>query len=104
MEGLGAVLGAAAPVLAAELNVAGRRGKTFEFDCFTALPRPRVTKDAKLFLAFWLRNRVALHFTSCTTPGWRSANGAASSRWPAARRRTSSYRGTHALAPSRANR
>ena len=55
MEGLGAVLGAAALMLAAELNVAGKRGKTFEFDCFTALPRPRVTKDTKLILALWLR-------------------------------------------------
>jgi hypothetical protein len=68
MEGLGAVLGAAALVLAAELNVAGRRGKTFGFDCFTALLRPRVTKDTELILAFWLRSRVALHFTSGSVP------------------------------------
>ena len=68
MEGLGAVLGAAALVLAAELNVAGRRGKTFGFDCFTGLPRPRVAKDTKLILVFWLRNRAALHFTSGSVP------------------------------------
>ena len=68
MEGLGAVLGAAALVLAAELNVAGGPGKIFGFDCFTVLPRPRVTKDTKLILAFWLSNRVALHFTSGSVP------------------------------------
>jgi hypothetical protein len=68
MEGLGAVLGAAALVLTAELNVAGRRGETFGFDCFTALPLPRVTKDTKLILAFWLRDRVAVHFTSGSVP------------------------------------
>jgi hypothetical protein len=48
--------------------VTGRRGKTFGFDCFTALLRLRVTKDTKLVLAFWLRNRVALHFTSGSVP------------------------------------
>jgi hypothetical protein len=66
MEGLGAVLGAAALVLAAEMSAAGRWGKPLGFDCFTPLPRPRVT--TKLPLVFWLRNRVALHFTSGSVP------------------------------------
>ena len=97
MEGLGAVLGAAALVLAAELNLAGRRGKTFEFDCFIALPRPRVAKDTKLILAFWLRNRVALHFTCGSVPEQNPIRhrlgGAVCSRWQAARRRTAATTG-----------
>ena len=109
MEGLGAVLGAAALVPAAELNVTEKRREVFGFDCFTALPGPRVTNDTKLILAFWLRNRVALHFTSGSVPEQNPIRHRLGERHMAqcalpARRRTGSHHGTHALAHNCANR
>ena len=61
---------------------------------FIALPRQRVAKDTKLILAFWLRNRAALHFTSGSVPEQnpvrhrlgerRVAPCALAGKWPAA--------------------